>query len=84
MQQNSTEKSKPGMNFLLMGSGQMFTSMVISGFIVGYAFDYFLGTTPIFMLLCGLLGIIGGSPKVHRIVTRMDNQNDKKTTDASH
>lgn len=80
--QNKAEKPKVGMNFLLIGSGQMFTSMVIAGFIVGYAFDYFLETTPIFMMLCGLLGIIGGSQKVHRVLMRMDQNGQKKDADA--
>lgn len=85
MQQNEQQKKpKAGMSFLLVGSGQMFTSMVIAGFIVGYFFDYLAGTTPIFMLLCGLLGIIGGSQKVHRLVSRMENEEQKKKdTDAN-
>lgn len=81
--QPGENKPKVGMNFLLIGSGQMFTSMVIAGFIVGYTFDYFLGTTPIFMMLCGLLGLIGGSQKVHRILMRMEKKEQVKDADAS-
>jgi ATP synthase protein I len=84
MQENAPKnKPKVGMNFLLIGSGQLFTSLVIAGFVVGYAFDYFLETTPIFMMLCGLLGIIGGSQKVHRILSRMEQNEQKKDADAS-
>ncbi|HEY9017237.1 AtpZ/AtpI family protein [Thiomicrospira sp.] len=72
--QQDANKSKPktGVNFLHIGSGQMFTSMVIAGFIVGYGIDYLLGTTPIFMMACGVLGVIGGSQKVHRLLQYMD------------
>ncbi|MBE0493496.1 MAG: hypothetical protein IBX48_04065 [Thiomicrospira sp.] len=78
--QQDANKSKPkvGMNFLLIGSGQMFTSMVIAGFIVGFAIDYLLETTPIFMMLCGLLGLIGGSQKVHRLLQHMDKTQQKE------
>lgn len=78
-----TGKPKVGMNFLLIGSGQMFTSMVIAGFIVGYAFDYYFETTPIFMMLCGLLGLIGGTQKVHRLLMRLE-QPAKQTKDAAN
>lgn len=81
-QQNS--KPKAGFNFLMIGSGQMYASMIISGFLVGYFFDYLLGTTPIFMLLCGLLGIIGGTLKVQRMMNSMDkHEQRKKDADAS-
>lgn len=87
MQQDANKaKPKVGMNFLLIGSGQMFTSMVIAGFIVGFAMDYLLGTTPIFMMLCGLLGLIGGSQKVHRLLQNMEKTQHKeqnKDADAS-
>ena len=78
--QQDANKSKPkvGMNFLLIGSGQMFTSMVIAGFIVGFAIDYLLETTPIFMIACGVLGLIGGSQKVHRLLQHMDKTQQKE------
>jgi ATP synthase protein I len=71
------KKPKPGFNFLMMGSGQMFTAMIISGFIVGYFIDYLLGTTPILMMICGVLGMIGGVQKVQHMVNRMDKQPSK-------
>lgn len=67
-------KSNSRFNFLMIGSGQMFTAMVISGFIVGYFIDYLLSTTPLFMLICGVLGMVGGAQKVQRLVARMDQQ----------
>lgn len=75
MQENSAKKTpKIGMNFLMIGSGQIFASTVIAGFIVGYGIDYFLETTPIFMLLCGVLGLVGGAKKVLRIVELEEEQ----------
>ncbi|WP_044408160.1 AtpZ/AtpI family protein [Thiomicrospira microaerophila] len=82
----STTKNKPKqkMNFLMIGSGQMYASMIISGFIVGYFIDYLAGTTPIFMLLCGLLGIIGGVQKVQRMMAQMDKAEQiRKDADAN-
>lgn len=82
MQQNA-DKNKPkvGMSFLHIGAGQMFGSMIIAGFILGYGIDYLLETTPIFMILCGLLGFIGGSHKVHRLlkhVEKTEQQTEQK------
>ena len=62
-----------GPNIFLMGAGTMFTAMMISGFLVGYVFDELLDTRPIAMLLCGILGMIGGMMKVHEI-TRLQDQ----------
>lgn len=69
---SSKKKTKPALNFLLLGAGSMFTSMIVAGFIVGYAIDWFLGTTPLFMLGCGLLGFIGGTMKVQKLLEKMD------------
>lgn len=71
-QESAQAKPKKSMNFLLVGSGQVFTSNVLAGFLVGYLADYLLGTMPIFMMLCGLLGFVGGSLKVHRMMSRME------------
>lgn len=69
MHEESPKKSKGlGINFLTIGAGQMFSATVIAGFIVGYGIDYLLETTPIFMLLCGVLGLVGGAKKVLQIV----------------
>ncbi len=65
-------KPKPALNFLLLGAGSMFTSMIVAGFLVGYLVDMVLKTTPIFMLGFGVLGFIGGIQKVHKLLEKMD------------
>jgi ATP synthase protein I len=69
---NKSQEQKP--NILLIGAGTMFTSMVIAGFVVGYVFDYLLGTTPWFLLACGILGFVGGARKVYYVLMQMDPQ----------
>lgn len=68
----AAKKSKPALNFLLIGAGSMFTSMIVAGFLVGYAFDQLFDTTPIFLLCCGVMGFIGGIMKVHKLLEKMD------------
>ena len=57
-----------GSGLALIGVGTMLTSMVISGFILGYAADVWLDTRPIFMMLLGGLGFVGGILKVYRFL----------------
>ena len=71
-------RHSPGTNFLLMGAGTLFTAMVISGFLVGYVFDELLGTRPFAMLICGVLGMIGGMMKVHEAVSQQDRRGKNK------
>jgi ATP synthase protein I len=66
------EAPKPGLNILLLSAGSIFTSMIIAGFIVGYVLDELFGTMPIFLLLCGVLGFIGGMQKIHKLSSRMN------------
>lgn len=66
------DKPSPAVNFLLLSAGSIFTSMIVAGFLVGYAFDQLFETTPIFLLLCGLLGFIGGMQKVMKLSSRLD------------
>ena len=56
---------------MLVGVGTMLTSTVMSGFLLGYGVDYWLETTPMFMLLFGALGFVGGGLKVYRILSRL-------------
>lgn len=63
---------KPALNFLLIGAGSVFTSMIVAGFLVGYVFDQLFDTTPIFLLSCGVLGFIGGILNVHKLLKKMD------------
>lgn len=46
--------------------------MIIAGFLVGYAFDHVFGTTPLFLLGCGVLGFVGGILKIHKLLSNMD------------
>ena len=55
---------------VLVGVGSMLTSMVISGFLLGYLTDEWLDTRPLFMLVFGCLGMIGGFLKVYRLLSR--------------
>ncbi len=65
-----TKPKSPGV--LLIGVGSILASTVISGFVLGYIADIWLGTTPIFMLVLGGLGFIGGFLKVYKLLTNPD------------
>lgn len=73
------KKQKPALNFLLLSAGSMFTSMIIAGFLVGYVIDLLLGTMPIFLLSCGVLGFVGGMMKVHKLLEKMSLLDTGKT-----
>lgn len=62
-----TKHKRPGL--LLIGVGSMLTSMVVAGFLLGYFTDRWLDTQPIFLLIFGALGLVGGMLKVYRILT---------------
>ncbi|VAW87064.1 hypothetical protein MNBD_GAMMA18-1840 [hydrothermal vent metagenome] len=62
------EKEKK-LNLLLLGVGQMLTSMVIAGLILGFFVDWWFGTTPIFLFLFCVLGFVGGMLKVYKLLT---------------
>lgn len=57
---------------LLIGVGTMLTSMVVAGFLLGYAVDTWMDSRPVFMLLLGGLGLIGGFLKVYKLLIRAD------------
>jgi len=80
-----TQAPSPALNYLLLSAGSIFTSMLIAGFLVGYAIDQLFDTTPIFMLLCALLGFIGGIQKVHKLSSKLDNiqPSEKQDNDKS-
>lgn len=64
--------TKPGgAGWLLIGAGTMLTSMVVAGFLLGYAVDAWLESQPVFMLICGGLGLVGGLLKVYRLINRL-------------
>lgn len=63
------EKNKNA-GMLLIGVGTHLAAMIAAGFILGYGLDYLLKTTPIFMLLFGVMGFVGGIIKAHKLLTR--------------
>lgn len=58
-----------GPGLLLISVGTMLSSMVVSGFLLGYGLDVWLDTRPIFMLVLGVLGFVGGILKVYRLLS---------------
>jgi ATP synthase protein I len=65
--------TKPkGKGLLLIGVGTMLTSMIASGFLLGYLVDLWLNTLPIFMMIFGCLGFVGGILKVYKLLTNPD------------
>ncbi|MCK5812842.1 MAG: AtpZ/AtpI family protein [Cocleimonas sp.] len=69
---SDSNSSRPGL--LHIGAGNIFASMIISGFILGYFVDQWLEVTPLFMMLFGALGFVGGMKKIHAIL-RYENSN---------
>lgn len=68
MDEPDPQRKPKSAGLLLIGVGTVLTSMIASGFILGYVVDYVFSTQPIFMLLFGLLGFIGGIIKVYKIL----------------
>ena len=64
-------------SLLHIGAGNIFASMIISGLIIGYFVDQWLGTLPIFMLLFGVLGFIGGMKRIHALLQYQNTGKDK-------
>lgn len=62
---------KSGAGWVLIGVGTHMTAMVITGFALGYALDSWLDTKPIFMLILGGMGFVGGILKAFRLLTRL-------------
>ena len=62
-------KKTKGTGLLLIGVGTMLTSMVVAGFLIGYWVDLWFQTQPIFLLLLGVLGFVGGILKVYKLLT---------------
>jgi len=60
-----------GSGLLLIGVGTMLTSMIVAGFLLGYGLDWWLDSRPIFMILFGGLGLIGGILKVCKLLSRL-------------
>ena len=64
-------KEKQNAGLLLIGVGTHLSSMTAVGFLLGYATDQWLESTPIFMLSFGILGFIGGVLKAHKMLTKL-------------
>ena len=62
----SNKNKGPGL--LLISVGTMLTSMVVAGFLLGYGLDVWLDTKPIFMLILGVMGFVGGILKVYKLL----------------
>ena len=78
------EKKREPLPLLQVGVGTIISSMTISGFILGYGTDYLLGTTPLFMLGFGFLGLIGGIMKAHRVMVMTPGvPNSEKSSERS-
>lgn len=57
----------PGL--LLISVGTMLSSTVVAGFLLGYWVDGWFDTSPIFMILLGGMGLVGGFLKVFKLLT---------------
>ena len=62
------KKKSPGL--LLIGVGTNLTSMIVAGFLLGYGLDYLIDTTPLFMVIFGALGFVGGIIKAYEMLIR--------------
>lgn len=54
----------------MLGVGTMLTSMAIAGLLLGYLTDRWLDSQPLFMLVFGGLGFVGGFLKVYKLMSR--------------
>ncbi|MCK5810986.1 MAG: AtpZ/AtpI family protein [Cocleimonas sp.] len=73
---SNSKLNKPSL--LHIGAGNIFSSMIISGMIIGYFVDQWLELTPLFMMLFGVLGFIGGMKKVHAILSYENTEKEDK------
>lgn len=64
---STVERKAPGL--LLISVGTMLSSTVVAGFLLGYWVDGWLETSPVFMILFGGMGLVGGFLKVFKLLT---------------
>ena len=62
-------KEAKGGGLALLGVGTILTSMVLAGFLSGYALDRQFDTSPIFMFVLGCLGFVGGILRVYKLLS---------------
>ncbi len=63
-------EEKKGAGLLMIGVGTHLSAMTVVGFLLGYGADQLLDMTPVFMLLFGALGFVGGTIKAHKMLIR--------------
>jgi len=59
-----------GSGLLLAGVGTHLAAMVIVGFALGFGLDYLIDTKPVFMLIFGILGFVGGILRACEMINR--------------
>ncbi|HFE38242.1 MAG TPA: AtpZ/AtpI family protein [Gammaproteobacteria bacterium] len=72
-------QEKEPLQLLQVGVGTILSSMSIAGFLLGYATDIFFGTLPLFLLIFGFLGVLGGIMKAHRFLINVPGHESAKT-----
>jgi len=75
--QMKRRKNEP-LPLLQIGVGTILSSMVVAGLLLGYVTDQFFETSPLFMLMFGFLGVVGGILKAHRLLTYSSSQKIEK------
>ncbi len=63
-------RAAPRTGWLLVGLGTHLAAMTVTGFLLGFFLDGWLGTRPALMLLLGGLGFVGGVLRAHRTLSR--------------
>ncbi|MBN2871596.1 MAG: AtpZ/AtpI family protein [Halothiobacillaceae bacterium] len=66
---------------LQVGAGNMFASSVIAGLVIGFGLDAWLDTAPIFMLVVGALGFVGGMRNARRSLLAMGRDDEPRDSD---
>jgi len=71
-------REKEPLQLLQIGVGTILSSMTVAGFMLGYVTDAYFETLPLFLLLFGFLGVLGGIMKAHRMLINVpDNKSEK-------
>jgi ATP synthase protein I len=70
------QRKKEPLQLLQVGVGTMLSSMSIAGFLLGYATDMYLDTIPLFLLIFGFLGVLGGIMKAHQMLINVPATKD--------
>ena len=68
---------------LQVGAGNMFASSVIAGLVIGFALDAWLDTAPIFMLVVGALGFVGGMRNARKALLATGRDDEPQDSDRS-